>query len=259
MPSWVLQDRVLRLLRGAVLPMILVVMWEGSARWTGGRFETLSRPSEVLAAAAASLADGSVLLATWQTVEAALFGLALAIAAGIGLGTLIGASRMAERAARPTVEALRPIPAVALIPLTLLLFGYGLPMEGLVVAYACVWPILIATADGVRRIEPRLIEVAQALEMTPIERLRHILLPAALGPILVGIRIAAAFALVVAVTVEITVNPRGLGYSLIVAQQKLEIGRMYAQLLWLGLLGLAINALISRMGGTGLGRGMEGH
>ena len=240
--------------RGALLPAGLLLVWEAYARATGGRFETVSRPTEVLAAAVRSLRDGSVLLATWQTLEAAMFGLALALVAGVGLGALIGGSRLADATLRPTTEALRPIPAVALIPLTLLMFGYGLPMEGLIVAYACVWPILIATADGVRRIEPRLLEVARALEMTQVEQLRLIVLPAALGRILVGVRVAAGFALVVAITVEITVNPRGLGYSLIVAQQKLEIGLMYAQLLWLGLLGIAINWAIGRISG-----GADGH
>ena len=237
------------LLRGAVLPVLLVGLWQGYAWFSGGRYETVSSPADVLRAALSSLRDGSVLLATWQTLEAAVFGLALAIVAGVLAGALIGGSRIAAAAAGPTVEALRPIPSVAFIPLTLLLFGYGLPMEGLVVAYACVWPILIATADGVRRIEPRLIEVAIAMQMSTWQRMTKIVLPAALGRILVGIRVAAAFALVVAVTVEITVNPRGLGYSLIMAQQKFQVGLMYAQLLWLGLLGVAINAAIGRLGG----------
>ena len=79
-------------------------------------------------------------------------------------------------------------------------------------------------------------------------------MPAALGRVLVGIRIAIGFALVVAVTIEIAVNPRGLGYSLIVAQQKYDIAFMYAQLLWLGLIGIAINAAIARLGPADGGR-----
>ena len=73
-------------------------------------------------------------------------------------------------------------------------------------------------------------------------RLWKIILPAALSRINVGIRVAVGFALVVAVTVEIIVNPRGLGYSLILAQQSLRVDLMYAQLLWLSIVGYAINA-----------------
>jgi NitT/TauT family transport system permease protein len=97
---------------------------------------------------------------------------------------------------------------------------------------------------AVRGIEPRLLEVAQALELSFAERMRKIILPAALGRINVGVRVAVGFALVVAVTVEIVVNPRGLGYSLIVAQQSLRIDLMYAQLLWLSILGYTVNALL---------------
>ena len=238
-------------LRGAALPLMLIALWELSARFARIKYDAMSSPSEVLRAGLGGLRDGSILLATWQTLEGALFGLAVAIVLGVTIGTLVGVSRVAELATVPTVEALRPIPAVAFIPLTLLMFGYGLPMEGLIVAYACVWPVLLATADGVRRIEPRLMEVADALEMTALERFTKIILPAALGRVLVGVRIAIGFALVVAVTVEIAVNPRGLGYGLILAQQRYDVALMYAQLFWLGLLGLAINAAIARLDGDG--------
>jgi ABC-type nitrate/sulfonate/bicarbonate transport system permease component len=233
-----------RLLRGLAFPVALAILWEGTNRSGILRFDTLSRPSDIIEAGTLGLLDGSILLATWQTFEAALSGLLLAAAIGILGGTLLGLSAAAERIVGPTIEALRPIPAVAFIPLSLLLFGFGLPMEAMVVAYACVWPILIATIHAVRGIEPRLLEVAQALELSFVTTLRKVILPAALGRINVGLRVAAGFALVVAVTVEIIVNPRGLGYGLIVAQQSLRVDLMYAQLLWLSLVGYALNAVL---------------
>ena len=233
-----------RLLRGIIIPALAITAWEAASRTGALQLEFLSRPSDILAAGIDGLTDGSILLATAQTFEAALFGLAIAVVAGVLAGAIIGLSRPIERTVGPTIEALRPIPAVAFIPLTLLLFGFGLPMEGTVVAYACVWPILLSTIAAVRGIEPRLLEVAQALELSFAERMRKIILPAALGRINVGVRVAVGFALVVAVTVEIVVNPRGLGYSLILAQQSLRIDLMYAQLLWLSILGYAVNAVM---------------
>ena len=233
-----------RLLRGIIIPALAITAWEAASRTGALQLEFLSRPSDILAAGIDGLTDGSILLATAQTFEAALFGLAIAVVAGVLAGAIIGLSRPIERTVGPTIEALRPIPAVAFIPLTLLLFGFGLPMEGTVVAYACVWPILLSTIAAVRGIEPRLLEVAQALELSFAERMRKIILPAALGRINVGVRVAVGFALVVAVTVEIVVNPRGLGYSLILAQQSLRIDLMYAQLLWLSILGYAVNAVL---------------
>jgi ABC-type nitrate/sulfonate/bicarbonate transport system permease component len=233
-----------RLLRASVFPVLIILLWEITSRTGLLQFEYLSRPSDILLAGHSVLLDGSILLATWQTFEAALFGLMLAVLVGILAGTILGLSSTTERIVGPTIEALRPIPAVAFIPLSLLLFGFGLPMEGMVVAYACVWPILIATIGAVRGIEPRLLEVARALELSFSARLWKIVLPAALSRINVGIRVAVGFALVVAVTVEIIVNPRGLGYSLILAQQSLRVDLMYAQLLWLCIVGYAINAAL---------------
>lgn len=166
-----------RALRGFVFPVFVVLLWELTSRTGILKFEFLSRPSDILLAGFAGLRDGSILLATWQTFEAALFGLVLAIVVGILAGSVLGLSFTTERVVGPTIEALRPIPAVAFIPLSLLLFGFGLPMEGMIVAYACVFPILIATIHAVRGIEPRLHEVARVLELSFAARLWKIILP----------------------------------------------------------------------------------
>lgn len=250
LPAWLTSKA---LLRGAALPLALFVIWETASRLARVKFDYLSSPMAILGAGVRALANGSVLLSTWQTFEAAIVGLLLAVAIGVAIGALIGLSRFAEVTALPTIEGLRAVPSVAFIPLALLLFGYGLPMEGSIVFYACIWPVLISTIDGVRGVEPRLLEVGRALEFNFAESVWKIVLPAALPRILVGVKIAAGFALVVAVTVEIVVNPRGLGYALVVAQQMLDVDLMYAQLLWLGLLGVALNALIER-----LSRGVPG-
>ena len=242
-----------RALRGGLIPVVLVVLWQGLSYASFFPMDTMSRPSVILVAAAKGLADGSILLATWQTIEAALTGFLISAVAGILLGVILGLSRRLERIVGPTVDALRPVPAVALIPLSLLLFGFGLKMEAAVIVFACIWPILIVTIAAVRGVEPRLLEVARVLEMPFWTRLRKIILPAALGRITVGLKLAVGIALVVAVTVEIVLNPRGLGYGMIIAQQTLRSGVMWAELVWLGLLGWALNfgleAAVSRWPG----------
>ena len=93
--------------------------------------------------------DGSLLIATLQTCETALLGLAIAAIVGISLGALLGLLPALERVAGPTIEALRPIPAIAFMPLALMIFGFGVGLEASIVAYACVWPILIVTISAV--------------------------------------------------------------------------------------------------------------
>jgi NitT/TauT family transport system permease protein len=237
-----------RILIGLILPAFFIAIWEISSRTGLLTLESLSRPSDILRAGMAGLADGSILVATGQTFETALFGLAVAAVAGIIAGAMLGLSPVLERVVDPTIEALRPIPAVAFIPLALMMFGFGISMEATIVAYACVWPILIVTISAVKAIEPRLLEVADTLEMNFAERLRKIILPAAFVRINVGLRVATGIALVVAVTVEIVLNPRGLGYSLMLAQQSLRVDIMYAQLLWLCVIGYVLNALLRNIG-----------
>jgi NitT/TauT family transport system permease protein len=135
---------------------------------------------------------------------------------------------------------------VALIPLALLIYGFGYRMEIVVVAFACFWPLLIITENAVRGIEPRLLEVSRALGFGLLARVFKIVLPAALPRVFVGLRLAAAVALVVAVTVEITTNPIGLGYALIVAQESMRPDRVFVFLLWIGFLGWLVNAALLR-------------
>ncbi len=230
--------------RAFAIPLTLLLAWEVAADTGWIDLEFLSRPSRILIAGIAGLADGSFLYTTWQTLEAALFGLSIALVVGVLVGIVLGLSRFSEMMSRPVVESLRSIPSIALAPLSLLLFGFGLPMEGMIIAYACTWPILITTTAAVRNIEPRLIEVSQALEMNAFQRVSKIIVPAVMSRVLVGLRTAVGFALVVAVTVEILINPRGLGYGVMIAQQSLKIDVMYAYLVWLALLGIAVNALL---------------
>lgn len=229
------------LARGLILPAVAVIGWELASRAGVLSLDTFSRPSDVVVAGAAAFADGSLLLATLQTLQAAAVGLCLAIALGVPIGMIVGVSAATRLTVSPTLEALRPVPPVALIPLSLLILGFGVSMEAAVVAFACVWSVMIATTAAVRSMEGRLAEVARALEMRPLAYMRKIVLPAALARIAVGVRVAVGIALVVAVTVEIVVNPRGLGYGMIIAQQSLRPDLMYAQLLWIGFVGWAIN------------------
>jgi len=238
-----------RVLFGSILPVSLLGAWEWASRSGTLTLDSLSRPSDILLAGYHGIRDGSILLATGQTFETAMLGLALAAVTGILCGATLGLSPILDRVTSPTVEALRAIPAVAFMPLALMMFGFGVGLEASIVAYACVWPILIVTVSAVRSVEPRLMEVADALELSFRDRMMKVILPATLARINVGLRVAAGIALVVAVTVEIVLNPRGLGYALILAQQSLKTDVMYAQLVWLCILGAALNVVLRSLGG----------
>jgi NitT/TauT family transport system permease protein len=132
-----------------------------------------------------------------------------------------------------------------LLPIALIALGFGYRMEIVIVAFACVWPILILSRAAVRSIEPRLMEVARALRLPPAQRVWKIIIPAALPRIFVAFRLSAGIALIVAVTVEIAINPLGLGAGIMLAQQALRPDLMLAYLVWIGIIGYALNVLLT--------------
>ena len=208
-------------------------------RWRGGLFPLLLFAARAWLSAAA---DGSLLSATAFTLGSAALGLGIGALLALLLGIALGLSARASRMAFLSIEVFRPVPSVALIPLAMLIWGFGLRMEVAVVAFATFWPLLVLTQAAVRQVEPQLLEVALALELTPAQRTRWVVLPAIVPRLFVALRLGVAIALVVAVTVEIAANPSGMGYAMSLAQQSLDPALMLAWLLWIGVVGVAINS-----------------
>ncbi len=231
--------------RGLVVPLALLLLAELAMRSGGSVSMSLAAPSDVIVALGRILVDGSLMAATRDTLVAAGAGLLLGGFLGLILGILFGLVEVVDRLMEVTVEAIRPIPSVAVLPIAMLVFGFGYRMEIAIVAFSCLWPVMIMTRAAMAGIEPRLLEVSRALRLSTVDRVFKIVLPAALPRIMVAFRLAAAIALVVAVTVEIAVNPLGLGYGILVAQQALQPDVMLAYLLWIGLVGWGLNLLLS--------------
>ena len=234
-------------LRAFVVPAALLGALEWYARTIGVNSDALAPPSAAAKALVKAIADGSLFAATAFTLQAAALGLALGALLGLGTGILLGLSQRAAAAGFLSIEFLRPIPSVALIPIAMLVFGFGLRMELSVVAFATFWPLLILTQAAVRQVDPQLLEVAAALQLGLWERTRKIVLPAVLPRLFVALRLGVAIALVVAVTVEIAANPHGMGYALMISQQSLDPALMLAWLFWIGVVGVAINTLATRL------------
>lgn len=229
-------------LRGLVVPSGLLVAAEAVMRANNVQSDALAPPTDVAVALWHAVADGSIWLSSGQTLWAALAGLALGGGLGLLMGIWLGLSRRAAQASTLSVELLRPVPSVALIPLSMLVFGFGSGMEIAVVSFTCFWPMLILTQAAIRQVEPRLLEVAHMLGFSPLARVGKIILPAAMPRIFVAFRLSVGIALVVGVTVEIAANPQGLGYALMNAQQSLRPDLMFALVLWIGLMGWSVSA-----------------
>jgi sulfonate transport system permease protein len=229
-------------LRPLALPLALLGALEVWARTIGKNSDSIAAPSAAMLAFFKAAGDGTLLAATGFTLGSAAAGLAIGFLLGVVFGTLLGLSKRVASMSFLSVEVLRPIPSVALIPLAMLVFGFGFRLEISVVAFACFWPILILTQAAVQQVEPCLLEVARALQLSQRQQFFKIVLPAIVPRLFVALRLGVAIALVVAVTVEIAANPHGMGYAIIYAQQSLDPALMLAWLFWIGAVGFVINA-----------------
>jgi len=227
--------------KALLLPVVTLGLLEIWARAIHLQSDSLAAPSAIALALAEAFGDGSVLIATRDTLIPAFAGLLIGGAIGLVFGIALGIFHVFDRLMEVTIEALRPIPSIALLPIALIALGFGYRMEIVIVAFACIWPVLILSRAAVGSIEPRLIEVSRALRLSPADRVRKIIIPAALPRIFLAFRLAAGIALIVAVTVEIAINPIGLGAAIMTAQQALRPDLMLAYLVWIGTVGYLLN------------------
>ena len=198
--------------------------------------------SAVLAALGREAVTAPFWAAVADTLIAWALGLFVAAAAGVAAGLLIGAVPVLRAWTASTIEFLRPIPSVALIPLAVLLYGTGLGSTLLLVVYAAFWQVLVQVLAGVADADPVADQTARSFGLGAWARLRYVLWPTALPYVFTGLRLAAAVALVLAVTAELVIGAPGLGAVIAVAQTSGAIPTMYALIVVTGLLGVAVNA-----------------
>ena len=187
------------------------------------------------------LTDGAFWSALGDTLTGWAIGLAIAAGAGVVVGVLVSIVPYLREATASTIEFLRPIPSVALIPLAVLLYGTQLKSVLLLVVYASFWQVLIQTLYGVQDVDPVAEETARSYGLGTWARVRHVLWPTALPYVMTGVRLAAAVALILAITAELVIGAPGLGQRIAIAQTSQAVPDLYALIVVAGLLGLIVN------------------
>ncbi|MFD2364323.1 MULTISPECIES: ABC transporter permease [unclassified Arthrobacter] len=182
-------------------------------------------------------------LTVGQTMWAWFLGLTLATFGGLAVGLLIGSSSLLRTGTHTTVEFLRPIPAVGLIPLAALLFGPRIGAELLIVVYGCFWIVMIQAMYGITDIDKVADDTVRTLRMTWLQRVRHLVLPTLLPYLMTGIRLAATVALILAISSELIVGTPGIGRAVAQAQLNDNPAAMIALILTSGLLGILVNLI----------------
>jgi len=174
-----------------------------------------------------------------------LHGWLLASLIGVALGALIGISATARTYLQPTLEFMRPLPASALLPMAISIFGLSPNMVLSVVAFGAMWPVLLSTIHGFAAVEPRLQEVARSLQLSRGAFVRKIGLPNAMPDILAGMRLSMTISLIVAVVGEMIASQTGLGQAILLAARSFRASELFAGIVLLGLIGFASNAMLA--------------
>lgn len=235
------------LLRGAAGIVVCMAVWEAFAR--SGLFSTALTPSlvTVLATLIAMTADGTLLLNAAFTLGRVLFGMAVAFAAAVPLGLLMGRSRLAERFFLPIVSMLLPIPSLAWVPLFTLWFGIGGTATIAVVVYAAFFPLLYNIWAGVRAVNPLWVRAATVMGAPRATIFREVIWPGSLPYTLTGLRLALGRAWIGVIGGELLASPLyGLGQVLFNAKEFLNAGVMLAVLLLIGVIGLIFERYVFR-------------
>ena len=227
-----------------MLVALIGLWWLAShGQWVSKVF--LPTPEATLDSLREGLQQGELAAFTAATLGRMVLGWGLACALGVALGALIGSSAAARAWVQPMLEFIRPLPASAVMPLAISIFGLSDNMVLAVVAFGAMWPVLLATVHGFASVHVRLTEVALSLQLGRLAFATRIALPHALPDILSGMRLSMTVALIVAVVGEMLASQPGLGQAILLAARSFRASELFAGIVLLGAVGFVTNAALA--------------
>ena len=209
-------------------------------------YEYLPAPVEVLASLVGLTRTGELVARCLAHARMTLIATITSLTLGAALGLAIGLLPTMRIYVVASIDFLRAIPAVALVPVAVIAFGPSVTTELMLVTYAALWPVVLCTAAGVAAMHPRQYDIARMLHLSRLTTIRKIVIPAAVPAWLIGARLSAVIALLVSIVAEMLMIMRGLGGGLVQSLNALAPARMWAYVLVCGVIGFALNALLGR-------------
>jgi ABC-type nitrate/sulfonate/bicarbonate transport system permease component len=227
----------------AALLAVLIGGWELLAKLGHVENYLLPAPSEV----ASALWNDRDLLApdTWVTAREVLLGFALALVVGVTIALVLHLSPAFRRAAYPLVIASQAIPVIVIAPILVIWFGFGITPKLIVIALICFFPIVVNTLDGLEGVDRDQVKMMRTLGATRLDLLRRLELPASLPFLFSGAKVAVAVAVIGAVFGELVGSDAGLGHAIQVGTAQLETARVFAAVLILSVMAIALFGLVA--------------
>jgi len=227
-----------RLRRALGSLLVVALAWEAVTRAKLVPAFLLPMPSDIARAIAADLplfAYHAV-----YTLEATLAGFVLAVVLGVGLAMLIVQFRFVEDTLYPLLVSLNSVPKVAIAPLFIVWMGTGMEPKIAIAGMIAIFAIVIDTVHGLRSVDPEMIELGRSVRGSRMALLWRIRFPHALPSIFAGMKVAISLALIGAIVGEFVAAKRGLGYLILMGQGQFDVVRMFAAVIVLSVLGLAL-------------------
>ena len=228
------------------LGLVLLLLWQGaSGRLVDNFF--ISNPIDVGTRLAGWVGDGSLFLHLWATVYATVVGFFVGAVGGVVLGIWLGVSPFTSRLLSPYLNALNALPKVALAPLFVLWFGLGLESKIALAAVLVLFLVFLNTYAGVREVDQDLIDGARLMKATRTQLIGKVIIPSAMSWVFAGLKISVPYALIGAVLGEMIAANRGLGYLVQFSGSQFDSAGVFAVLIVIALLAVALNFLVEIM------------
>jgi len=233
---------------GTLLPVgslvALLALWEAATRYGGVDPLILPPIAAVLRSLWIGLVEGTYWTHIAVTLGQALAGYLIAVVLGVAIGAFIAQFWLVERTVYPYLVALQTLPKVAIAPLIIVWFGYGISSKIVIVTLLSFFPVLVSTIVGIKNCESGRLDVLRALKASEWQIFWRVRLPSALPYIFAGLNVAAVLAILGAIVGEFVGSKMGLGNLILEANAQLDTAQVFSILVILGVIGVALHALI---------------
>jgi sulfonate transport system permease protein len=224
-------------------PIVLVIVWEAAAQTGFLSPQVLPAPSKIVRTAIKLATTGSLFNDLGISLLRAIAGFAIGGGVGFALGILVGFSRLAHALIDRSVQMIRAIPFLALLPLVIVWLGVGEAEKIFLVALGVTFPIYINTTLGIRQVDPKLVELGRVQGLSALQLIRRIVLPGALPSILTGVRYALATAWLALVVAETIGAQSGIGFLAMDAREFLRTDVIVLTIVIYALIGVAADSI----------------
>lgn len=239
-----MKNRLAEVGLSVALFVIGIALWELAVTFFQVPAYILPRPLSVALALWNGLVGGFLWPHIWATSQAVIVGYFLGCSVAVVAGAVLGESRLLERALTPYIVAFQSMPKVALAPLIIVWFGYGISSKIVMVALICFFPVFINTLVGVQSVNPDLVNLYRAFSASRLSILFNVKLPSAAGAIFAGLQIGIVMALIGAVVGEFIASKAGLGNIIQASSVNLDVAAMFACVIVLSAMGVAGSKLL---------------